>query len=282
MRLSQLSFPAIATITWLLHFSLVVSTVPAFPFQSNDETEQRSIGEYRSDVKTFMKLSKDADLQNERTAVFNLCQLHWEIVSDSRFDSNQRLQGMRAVVANRLETYTKDHRNSLLRAERKKRRQSDDRTDVAVEKLVDDKQSSNAGNAARASATVSIRDSANDTKSKPTEDELIHQSAADSYYTMGALTGGPNQLFNYAGGGLAAPWDNGEALVELIVSTIDPSAWRRNGGSASIQYYQPLRVLVVHAPLQSHGDTADLLNRLRGADGNIQLNIGAPAIGIGN
>jgi hypothetical protein len=59
--------------------------------------------------------------------------------------------------------------------------------------------------------------------------------------------------------------DYGPDLVELIQATISPSTWDINGGNGSIVYFAPLRVLVVSAPGEVHGDVADVLGQLRAA-----------------
>ena len=93
----------------------------------------------------------------------------------------------------------------------------------------------------------------------------MYHAASDSYNSMAAMSGGPNNLFNYAGGQFAAPWDNGQNLVDLITSTIDPTFWRQNGGNGTIHYFQPLRVLVIGATTRVHQDTDELLRKLRAA-----------------
>jgi hypothetical protein len=59
--------------------------------------------------------------------------------------------------------------------------------------------------------------------------------------------------------------DYGPELVELIQATISPSTWDINGGNGSIVYFAPLRVIVVSAPSEVHGDVADVLGQLRAA-----------------
>ncbi|HEY3394332.1 MAG TPA: hypothetical protein VGK58_16580 [Lacipirellulaceae bacterium] len=68
-----------------------------------------------------------------------------------------------------------------------------------------------------------------------------------------------------AGAGAGGVIDYGPDLVELIQATISPSTWDINGGNGSIVYFAPLRVLVVSAPGEVHGDVADVLGQLRAA-----------------
>lgn len=68
-----------------------------------------------------------------------------------------------------------------------------------------------------------------------------------------------------AGAGAGGVIDYGPELVDLIQATISPSTWDINGGNGSIVYFAPLRVLVVSAPGEVHGDVADVLGQLRAA-----------------
>lgn len=220
--------------------------------KTNQNSECRSIREYRLDVKTFMKLSKRDDAQIQRNAIFNLCELHWELVNDPRLETNQQVQGFRVVIANRLEAFAKEVEKQQLRSARlawQNRKNGSDETR-------NEETRSNAPPTER-----KVSDSAG--PSHVDEGEAMYQSSSDAYYSMGQLTGGPNQLFGYAGGRLGPPWDHGPDLVNLIQNTINPDFWRANGGNGVIHYFRPLRVLVIGASTQVHQDTLDLLYKLR-------------------
>lgn len=64
-------------------------------------------------------------------------------------------------------------------------------------------------------------------------------------------------------GGGANALDNGQQLVELIQEVVAPDIWDVNGGPAAIRYYSPLKVLVVTAPGNVHGDVGAVLDGLR-------------------
>lgn len=64
-------------------------------------------------------------------------------------------------------------------------------------------------------------------------------------------------------GGGASALDNGQQLVELIQDVVAPDIWDVNGGPAVIRYYSPLKVLVVTAPGDVHGDVGAVLDGLR-------------------
>ena len=214
---------------------------------------QRSIGDYRRDVKTFMKLSKSDDKPTQRNAIFNLCALHYELVKDSRFRTSTQVQSFRVVVAGRLEAYSKDHSKEL-----KKQKAAQ----LKRERLARKHQRSDSSQQELSSASsVEVADQAQEETID--QDEAIYQSALQSYDSLSQLSGGPAQVFDYAAPRMGAPWDNGALLVNLIQNTIDPDVWRDNGGNASIHYYQPGRVLVINASQKTHEKTEDLLWKLR-------------------
>lgn len=203
---------------------------------------QRSIGDYRRDVKTFMKLSKSEDTQIQRNAIFNLCALHYELVSDSRFRTSTQVQSFRVVVANRLEGYSKEQAKAQKRLAKKRDQKRQHDSDIEESK---------------SDSSQSV---------EQTEDEAVYESALRSYESLSQFSGGPVQVFDYAGGRLGAPWDNGLVLVDLIQNTIDPSFWRDNGGNGTIHYYRPSRVLVINGSQRIQEMTEDLLWKLRAAN----------------
>jgi hypothetical protein len=250
---------------------------------SNGENDgPRSIGEFRKDLKVFMRNSKEDDPQLERNAIYNLCQLHREIVFDARYDSNQQLPGMRAVIAKRLELFSKDQKNQQLREARRikasKRGAVNNAEPFVLAKQQHDSRDSVGSETGANEHPESDHSAAGETSDSDSDsDSWMNQSASESYYLLGTTGGGPNQMFNFVGR-MGPPWDHGEELVDLIVNTINPAFWQRNGGPGSIHYYRPSRVLVVRAPQQSNDETADLLNRLR-ANGGEQINVGAGGAG---
>ena len=238
----------------------------SFPGRYDDaavETDHRSIGEYRRDVRTFIKNSKSEDAQVERNAVFNLCELHWELVQDPRFQTSQQIQGFRVVVARRLETYAKDDKKEQLRA-RRLAKQNKSRSASFGDSSNSIAESSGNVNLNEPSSKLD-QAASSPVPAESEEDKAMYQSSADSYYSLGQLSGGPNQLFGYAGGHLGPPWDHGPELVDLIQNTINPDFWRANGGNGVIHYFRPLQVLVIGASTQVHEDTLDLLYKIRAA-----------------
>jgi hypothetical protein len=97
-----------------------------------------------------------------------------------------------------------------------------------------------------------------------------HSSKASSASSRGKATAGDLEMGeadasprHNAGG--ASALDNGQQLVELIQEVISPDIWDVNGGPAVIRYYAPLKVLVVTAPGDVHGDVGAVLDGLRQA-----------------
>jgi hypothetical protein len=80
----------------------------------------------------------------------------------------------------------------------------------------------------------------------------------------GQSLGGP-AAWGYQLSGFFAPGDDyGFELVNLIVQTINPDRWQTASGDATINYWQPARVLVVSADMDTHDRLEALLIGLRG------------------
>lgn len=88
------------------------------------------------------------------------------------------------------------------------------------------------------------------------------QSALERHLAAGTQQLGGARQFIAPRAGANLP-DYGPRLVSLIQRTISPQFWEVNGGPGVIIYYPPLRVLVVRATSQIHGQIRDLNNRLR-------------------
>ena len=218
----------------LVMIFLLIFVLPAQGTAEDRIGNQRAIGDFRRDLKTFKKLSKSPDPQTKRNAVFNLCALHHELVSDCRFSTSTQIQGFRVIAANRLKGFLKEQNRELKKQKLRADAMGNDEA-LAVDKHLD-------------------------------EDEAVFQSALQSYGLLGQFSGGPAQVFDYAGGRMGAPWDNGQQLVDLIQNTIDPAFWRDNGGNGVIHYYQPGLALVVNGSQRIHEQVEGLLWKLRAAN----------------
>ena len=230
----------------------------------------RGVSDFRKDLKVFMKLSKSPDPQTERIAIYNLCQLHLEIAIAPRFDESLQLQGMRVVIAKRLATYSNDFENSLKRKARKEKKTAGNLTQSGNSKPEVPEVTERA--ATKDDETSTSLTSLLESTDEADLEKSMWNSAVTTYDSLNCVSGGPDRIFYLIGGHLAPPWDHGQDLVDLITTVIHPNSWRNNGGNASIHYYQPSRVLVIHASLQGHNETSNLLEKLRGS-APTQLNV---------
>jgi len=207
----------------------------------SSQKELRPIGDIRRDMEAFAKRTKNKDDQDEQVAgVIDLCILHYEIVNDPRFETNDRLKSFRAITATRLKKVKKEVELALkrqARAEKKSKRikhaQASNAQDQIARSEADDGEMSFA---------------------------TYHEIVANEFESMSQFTGGPVRLWSYAGG---PQCDYGEDLVTLITNTINPDFWRSNGGEGVIEYYQPLRIIVVSGTAQTQDEITDLLRRFR-------------------
>lgn len=233
----------------LLFFFIAALAIVLLPSttSSAQQTQQqlasetpRPIGDIRRDMEAFAKRTKNKDDQDEQVAgAIDLCILHHEIVNDPRFQTNSRLKSFRAITATRLKNVKKEVELALkrqARAEKKSKRIK------------------------HAQASDAQDQDANSSDDSGMSFETYHQIVANAFESMSQFTGGPIRLWSYAGG---PQCDYGEDLVNLITSTIDPDFWRSNGGEGIIEYYQPLRIIVVSGTAQVQDETTDLLRRLR-------------------
>jgi hypothetical protein len=147
-------------------------------------------------------------------AVFDLTELHREVVADPRFTESGVLQGYRRRIASKLRQAERDISRELKNREK--------RPSLAQSK-------------------------------DPLESEYVGQVVSHQLSLVGLTLGGPSRLLDEVTqrggfGGRGIP-DFGNRLVQLIQSTISPKAWDVNGGPATIIYYRPLFLLVVRAPM---------------------------------
>ena len=228
---------------------------------------RRPIGDIRRDAKAFIKRSKDDDPVASTGAIVDLCILHHEIVHDPRFETHDQLVSLRAQVATRLKRYRDRLALDLRRRERSQSREQRQAARSDSSQAV-------------ARSVASSTNASGDTESEPSGDtSLLSGGASADSDIEGTLTdamirdaemltsisGGPVRIWGYVGGNFAPPWDHGPELVNLIESTINPKFWRRNGGSGVIEYYRPLRILVISASSQVHDDIANMLRTFRDA-----------------
>lgn len=227
---------------------------------------QRPIGEIRKDLKAFLKRSKSKDDPISAVgAIVDLCQLHYEIVNDERFEANDQLKSLRAITATRLKNCRKEIELDIKRRDRRlakeaiqARRMDSPSASRSIEKT--QKTVLNARSNPEDPQDSAIFQSAH---SKFEAESLLAESMSRDIHAMSAITGGPLQAWTHVGGNFAPLWDHGPELVALIESTIDPQSWKRSGGDGVIHYYRPLRILVVTASASTQDDITQMLRNLR-------------------
>lgn len=219
--------------------SLLVGLLGTLVAQTSDSKEnaERPIAEMRKDMKAFIKRSKSDDEFRMYGAIVDLCALHREIVSDSRYESNPSLVNLRAQIGTRLKNCQQEIELSILRAARVLAREHSSAEPVA-------------GDADLIDAEV-----------EPNYEQMIAQELSQHLHVTSQMTGGPSQVFSYANGNFG-PGDAQE-LIRLIETTIDPASWRTNGGNGQMFFYRPACALVVSASAQTQDRITDLLRQMR-------------------
>lgn len=239
----------LSTLFFFVVIGVIVIAFPATGWTMPQENvakakiETRAIGDIRRDMEAFIKRSKNADGPDEKAeAAVELCILHHQIVTDPRFGQADRLTSFRAITATRLKKIKKEIELVLkrqARAEKKSKRSKHAAASETHQQKIQAK-------ADAASGEMTF--------------ETYHEIVAGEVESMSQFTGGPLRLWSYAGG---AQCDYGPDLVDLITNTIDPDFWESNGGEGVIEYYQPLRIIVVGGTTQVQNDITDMLRLLR-------------------
>jgi hypothetical protein len=211
---------------------------PALPLENrlNDRgldgraQDGRAYHEYQQRISDLFKQESQAADETERAAsIREMCDLHGEILRDSRYATSPVLKEYRGRLWSRLMKIKTELKHDLARDAKANQAKLDE---VHALETAD-----------RASV-------------------LAADTLAASLSLLDQTQGGPGSILAFGGG--AVP-NNGAALVALIERTINPSFWDTNGGPGSIVYYAPLQCLVVRATSEVHGQLGGALKNLRGA-----------------
>lgn len=229
-----------------------VETVPASAPRTDS---QQPLHQVQDEVRRAIRADVQAKNSFDERVItaWRMIQLHRRIVADPRFTTSDTLQGLRDQVAARLLVVQADVKRQIHREQATAARGSANRSNVRPPRS--------------GASTVPVPA---DAAAGLTADDLA-DSLADHLTLVGSTTGGPARLLAFGnpaegrGGGAMGPPDNGPALVDLIRRTIHPESWDVNGGHGTIQYFYPLRCLVVRATREVHGEMGDLVQDLRGA-----------------
>lgn len=195
--------------------------------------ESRSFHQMDQSILTALRRAQDAQALHEKAqAIYDLVDLHREIVGDRRFAESDVLKQYRMRVSSRLLSF----RNELARDIR---------------------------NAPRNASRKSVRNP------ERSLSEELGDSLADQLSLVGYSLGGPVSMMvprgekRFARFGGAAQRDLGQSLVDLIQRTIRPEFWDVNGGPGTIRYYEAWHCLVVRATSEVHTQLGGLTGQLR-------------------
>jgi len=192
------------------------------------QTAERAFHEYQREISDLLKHESQAKDRTARaTAVRRMCDLHREIVHDSRYSTSDVLKEYRSRLWSRLTKVKTELKQQLARSKANK----DALDNLAALETAD-------------SLSLAAAD-----------------SLASSLAILDQARGGPGGLFAFGGGPGPADW--GPDLVDLIERTINPSFWDVVGGPGTIIYYRPLQCLVVRATGEVHGNVGGLIGDLR-------------------
>jgi hypothetical protein len=201
--------------SWVLIVAATISSEPAF-----HEYQQRISELFKSESQTKQPGARAA-------AVRGMCELHSQIVHDSRYANSDILKEYRSRLWTRLTKHKAELKQQL----------------------------------SRSKANKDVLDALSSLESASGDDVAAAESLASSLSLLGQSRGGPGALLAF--GGVAGPADWGPDLVDLIERTINPSFWDVAGGPGTIVYYQPLHCLVVRATAEVHGNVGRVIGDLR-------------------
>ena len=220
--------------------SILISPVSHSEISETDDV--KNVGEYRKALKAFLKRTKSKDDAALFNATIDMCLLHDQLVNDPRYEVNRQLQGFRAVASARLKKCKKEVELRLLRYRR-----------------------ANGKNGERFNEgqRLGLELAQSEATEVSFESESYWAILASDMQAIASISGGPINLWSYTGNPAGPLCDYGPDLVNLIENTISPDSWRRNGGNGIIEYYQPLRIIVVGCSSQVHNEITDLLRTLR-------------------
>ncbi len=212
-------------------FCLCLATLAADSNAPPAAVQPRPFHAIQAEISDLLKREAQTKDQAARSAIVRrMCQLHGEIVADTRYADSDTLQEYRGRLWGRLRRVQAGLKQQLARSDNQ-----------------DDQEA--AADQARAQADPAAVAAAD--------------SLAASLALLDQAQGGPGYWM--ALGGRAGPADHGAELVDLIERTINPAFWDTNGGPGSIVYYAPLKCLVVRATSEMHSNVGGLVGGLRAA-----------------
>jgi len=191
-------------------------------------SSERAFHEFQQQITHLLKReSQTKDHAARADAIRAMCELHAEIVHDSRYANSDVLKEYRGRIWSRL---------TKVKAELKQQLARNKSNNESLDSL----------------ATLESADAAS---------VAAAETLATSLSLLDQVQSGPGQLMAFGGGPGAPDW--GPDLVALIERTINPSFWDTVGGPGSIYYYRPLLCLVVRATAEVHEQIGGVIGGLR-------------------
>lgn len=217
----------------MFHVVLVcLAALGSEPSAAENKAEPRPFHAIGAEISDLLRREALAKESTARAGVVQrMCELHGEILRDSRYSTSDTLAEYRLRLWSRLRRVQTDLKQQIARTGQKHDKQAAD--DYATLAAAD-------------STSIAAAD-----------------SLAESLAMLDQSQGGPGYLFGF--GGRAGTPDFGQDLVDLIEQTINPAFWDTNGGPGTIVYYAPLRCIVVRATSEMHGNVSGLVGGLRAA-----------------
>lgn len=199
--------------------------------------QEPAIRDLRLDTNAVFDHLREARDAARTAAILDLCCLHDRVVFHPRFPKYGMLVSLRARIVSELREVTRELERD------------------------------GTGSPRHSNASGSGPDAIGGEGRGPSPGEaglLAEWYARREMRIVGQSVGGP-AAWGYQLSGFFAPGDDhGVDLVNLIVQTVNPDRWQTAGGDATINYWQPARVLVVSADMDTHDRLESLLIGLRG------------------
>jgi hypothetical protein len=213
----------------------MASLILAAVLSAAPDAELKGFHVYQEELRETLRREATAQSPGRRAAAIrDLAGLYEEISSDPRLATSDTLTEMRNKLWSRLTSIKRDLERQIAREAKE-----------AAKGAPHQPQANSPGEVAENEAA-----------------QALAARLARITYALdgpGLLAAGNEAAFG--GGAVVGDW--GPTLVNLIERTIAPEKWDTVGGPFSIMYYAPLKVLVVRATAEVHGDVGGLLGGLR-------------------
>jgi hypothetical protein len=224
----------------------------------------KSLRDFELQVNAAIKQARLARSMNQKkAAIFDLVDIHGEIVGDARFQESETLHHLRGRVASVLIDFktelTRQARNNQLRKAARPR-SANAPGDAAIDAASD--AVSDAMGEAMGDQILLVSSSLGGPVSLLQQQRPLayeDSSRKDRQGSFGRADGAA--ALGAGGGGVVS--DDGPGLISLIQRTIRPEFWDVNGGPGTIIYWDTWHCLIVRATAEVHHQIGGLAGGLR-------------------